>query len=735
MHYQPRSSFIFLLLLLLLPPLAQKGKADLVADTVLLHQSQSNYAVSSHIAFLQDFKQHYTFDDVKKNAVISLFQYSDKDKPGFGKGRFTLWARLVVKAVDSVEVPWYIEIAYPNFDSLTFYHQDSSGDWQELLVGDHQDFYKRPFLHRDFIFPLSLKKGEAQVFYFKVRSSGAIIFPAEIHTLPALYNHDTKEEVLFGIFYGIMLVMMFYNIFLAYSTRAVNYLYYALIILGNILTLSALNGHAFQYLWPHSPWWANHVVPFGVGIWITFSNLFANHLLEARSHSKPIYHYYRWMTYLGIAEIIASLVLSYRVAMYGGNLLLAVNCLGLFITGVIFWILRAPLAKLFTIAWSLYLAGVIMYNFRDLGYLPVNFVTTYILEIGAIIEVILLSLALGYKYRGLLVEKRKAQQRAINALAENQRIVQNQNDVLEDQIRQHTRDLRRQQEEILYQNEELAAKNEKLVKAQETIERQNLQLKNYNENLEKEVHKQTRQLRASNQELAYNVQKLEQYAYITAHNLRAPVARMLGLIHLMEIKPKEGDTQENEKIARLIKDAGVELDTVIKDMNSIIEMSNKAEEQELVDLEEKLSHVLNILKTSIEDFEVDIQFDFSKLPSFETNSVFLESIFYNLISNAIKYRSLERKPMIRISSKSTPQYYKITVSDNGLGIDLKKQKHQLFTMYQRFHTHTEGKGLGLFLVKSQIEMMGGKIRIESIVEEGTTFHVYFPKKLADEKSA
>lgn len=734
MHVYP-SRFIIITLLFFCWNFSSNASPKTPEDTVMLTQSANNYAVSPHIGFLQDYNQHFTFDEIRKNSVTPLFRYYDKKKPGFGKGNFTLWARLVVKAKDSVSMPWYIEIAYPNFDSLTFYHQDSSGEWHDLLVGDHQDFYKRPFNHRDFIFQLPLHKGETQVFYFKVRSSGAIIFPAEIHTLPALYNRDTREEVLFGIFYGIMLVMMLYNIFLAYSTRAINYLYYALIILGNILTLSALNGHAFQYLWPHSPWWANHVIPFGIGVWITFSNLFAHNLLEAKSHSKPIHHYYRWMTYLGIAEIIASLILSYRVAMYGGNLLLAINCLGLFVTGIIFWYLKAPLAKLFTIAWTLYLAGVIMYNFRDLGYLPVNFVTTYILEIGAIIEVILLSLAIGYKYRGLLLEKRQAQQKAITAMSENQRIVQNQNELLENKIRQHTRSLRRQQEEILYQNEELAAKNEKLTKARETIEKQNAQLKHYNDNLEKEVTRQTRELRVSNQELAYNVQKLEQYAYITAHNLRAPVARMLGLIHLMEIKPKDDNTQENEMIAQLIKEAGEELDTVIKDMNSIIELRDTADQQEVVELENKLSHVLSILKTSIEDFEADIQYDFSKLPSFKTNGVFLESIFYNLISNAIKYRSLERKPMIRISSKSTPQYYKISVSDNGLGIDLKKQKRQLFTMYQRFHTHTEGKGLGLFLVKSQIEMMGGKIRIESVVDEGTTFHVFFPKNAPADKSA
>lgn len=105
----------------------------------------------------------------------------------------------------------------------------------------------------------------------------------------------------------------------------------------------------------------------------------------------------------------------------------------------------------------------------------------------------------------------------------------------------------------------------------------------------------------------------------------------------------------------------------------------------------------------------------------------LHSILYNLVSNGIKYRSMERKPEITIKSSSQPDSYQITVEDNGLGIDMESFGSKLFSLYKRFHLHTEGRGLGLFLVKLQVDALEGKIEVESEIEKGTKFTLTFPK--------
>ena len=108
---------------------------------------------------------------------------------------------------------------------------------------------------------------------------------------------------------------------------------------------------------------------------------------------------------------------------------------------------------------------------------------------------------------------------------------------------------------------------------------------------------------------------------------------------------------------------------------------------------------------------------------------YVESILYNLISNAIKYRDPERSPHIAIKTTHENEFVCLAVMDNGLGIDLKKYKQNIFSLYKRFHLHVEGKGLGLYLVKTQIEALGGRVEVRSEPNEGTTFQIYFKRYL------
>ena len=107
----------------------------------------------------------------------------------------------------------------------------------------------------------------------------------------------------------------------------------------------------------------------------------------------------------------------------------------------------------------------------------------------------------------------------------------------------------------------------------------------------------------------------------------------------------------------------------------------------------------------------------------------LRQVITNLISNAIQYRSSERKPVIRISSRLQNEHIILEVSDNGLGIDLGKHQTDLFKLYKRFHSHTPGKGLGLFIVKQQVEKLNAKIEVESAPDKGTTFRIFHQKSL------
>lgn len=713
--------FSFLLFLLLV------GTHYLQAQEPVVELSPGHKyeSIGQQILVLKDHTHQLSFEDILKDTHQKEFETGQRDVLSFGLEDVTIWLKVNIQSRDTVNMPYVIEIAFPTLDSI-FYYSKPLNNWELTFAGDRVPFRERSIIHKNFVFPLPPVSQQLTTVYFKIRNKGSIILPIKIAPKQGFFAADLQEEMLYGIFYGIMIVMFLYNLFLAITVRSLSYLYYIGIIAGNLLSLSALNGHAFQYFWYDYPWWANHVIIFGIGFWIFSGNLFAIRFLESNINSRGYYKGFRLMQMMGFLIMVCAFVMDYATSLVIANYTVAFNCIYLLANGIIFWIKGVKVARIFTLAWAMYLIGVLLYTLRNLGYLPVNFVTTHVLEFGAVCEVILLSVSLGYKYRLLEVDKKKAQKNVLDLMTKSQELIQLQNDDLEHRIEERTQELKQKQEEVLQQNEELNAKNEKLIEAQTIIEEQNILLRKYNDDLENQVTTRTNDLQQSNQELAQNVQQLEQYAFMTAHNLRAPVARLLGLTNLLELSP-EADKEEWVMILSKIKEEGNSLDAVIKDMNAIIQLRSASDiELEWVNIEEKVNQVKRILKNSIAVSKVEIILDTGSFSEIKSNPTYIESILYNLISNAIKYKAPGDFSFIEIKTEQLEENLVISVRDNGMGIDLQKYGNQLFGMYKRFHPHIEGKGLGLFLVKSQMSILGGDVKVESTPGLGTTFKLLFP---------
>lgn len=301
--------------------------------------------------------------------------------------------------------------------------------------------------------------------------------------------------------------------------------------------------------------------------------------------------------------------------------------------------------------------------------------------------------------------------------------ISRQNRRLEELVEARTRELALQNEELLQSQEEISsqrdlvsAQNHELQLAREIIEKQNNEIKLRNETLEAEVEERTRDL------VEYN-QQLEQFAFISAHNLRAPVARILGLGNVLQItrhKPEEVDMI----IDRIIFTTQ-ELDRVVKDLNTVLELrKDNTSVITKINLEEELELIKINLEKEIQETHTVFDQDFSKLNTIYTLKPYLDSILVNLISNAIKYRKPSIPPVIRIRSLVEGDLICLEVRDNGLGMDLSLYKEKIFTLYSRFHSHVEGKGMGLYLVKTQANSLGGRIEVDSTTGIGTTFRVY-----------
>ena len=245
------------------------------------------------------------------------------------------------------------------------------------------------------------------------------------------------------------------------------------------------------------------------------------------------------------------------------------------------------------------------------------------------------------------------------------------------------------------------------------------------EDITERIEKEER-LQKINQDLIQKNIELKQFSYIVSHNLRAPIAKLLGLASLLN---RESDDQAlNREIVDYIKAEVSDLDSVIKDLNTIVNVQDLGQMPIVeISIAEELKLVLRSLDTDIFESDVRIKTALSAAPSLRSVRPYFYSILYNLISNAIKYRHPGRTPVISIESSLAGTFNCITVKDNGLGIDLNKHSDKLFRLYSRFHTGSvPGKGMGLNLVKTQTETLGGKIEVESQPGVGSVFKIFLP---------
>ncbi len=225
-------------------------------------------------------------------------------------------------------------------------------------------------------------------------------------------------------------------------------------------------------------------------------------------------------------------------------------------------------------------------------------------------------------------------------------------------------------------------------------------------------------------ELLQRNRDLEQFTFIISHNLRAPAANIMGFTEYLQ-----DDTttpQEHKELLKGLATSVSGLDTIIKDINSILQAKREInDKKETIRFSNIVTNVINSIGTTIDKNHVTIKTDFDEVDEIFSLKVYLHSIFYNLISNSIKYRSLDKQALIEIKSKREKDKIILTFEDNGMGIDMTKKGDKVFGLYQRFHNHVEGKGLGLFMVKTQVEAIGGKISVASELHKGTEFTIIF----------
>ena len=262
------------------------------------------------------------------------------------------------------------------------------------------------------------------------------------------------------------------------------------------------------------------------------------------------------------------------------------------------------------------------------------------------------------------------------------------------------------------------------IKTHLTICEQNINLKNLNlqilklnNNLETKIKDRTLELEKAIVELGKQNSELEQASYVISHNLRGPVANILGLKEIFNRK-NLGDPFNGQVFDHLEK-AISNLDSIVKDLSMVITMRNSVPEFEEVDIKNVVDEALVKLQDQVNASEAKIEI--LEMPKISSVRSYMDNIFLNLLSNALKYKSTEQLHIKVFSKQDEDGIISMYISDNGIGIE-PAYKSKIFEPYKNMSMEP-GKGLGLYLVKTQIEALGGKVAVISEPGKGATFSI------------
>jgi len=427
----------------------------------LLDPSQTE--IEAKLQYIKTANAHPSFKEVQNLPKQNWQAMAEGESLNLGYTKEIVWVKMVVKNTSTHFNEWVLHLPYTLLDTIDMYLPQTNGTWQLTRTGRGLPFHTRGEIKStDFAFALNLPDTQSKTIYARVRTQGPLILPMEFKTKSILQQDMMSSHIYYGIYFGALAIMICYNLFIFIALRDTNYLYYILSILCTVGIFMTVAGYSFKYLFPESVWLNLYFTRIFMGFVVLATGTFALNFLEIKK-------YVRWGDYL-LKAIMAAAVLAMVLVVTdlrpsATNSVVSLHSVSLILVGIVVWKKGNPYARFYVFAWVFYLSGGSIITLRNAGILPLNTLTTHGAEIGSVLEVMLLSLALSDRYRTMKKEKEALQEK-------NLRIQQKHNEELEKKVKERTQKLSETNEELNQINEELNTTIETVQTQKEQISEQ-----------------------------------------------------------------------------------------------------------------------------------------------------------------------------------------------------------------------------------------------------------------------
>lgn len=660
--------------------------------------------IGKSIESLEDKNGQFTPNQLQHSGG---FVQSKEETPNLGMSRSTYWVRFGITN-HSNDKNLVLELAYPLIDSSTLYVQD------DLKTGykatDEPTYLSSKRTHQNIVYDIQIDTGKTKFYLVKI-SGAQIVLPIIVRSADGFLKSSLDSGVLMGIYVGLLVVMILYNLFVYFSIRERSYLYYVLYIFFIGLAQLTITGFAYKYFWPSSPHTSANAVVYFSALSGVFAVVFFKDFLLTKEKLPAFEKYLNIVVILYVLAVLARLfrfeTISFRLLDVAG---LSATVSGMTIAAILSSRNYRP-AKFFLVAWSIFLVGLLLFVMRNLNILPYNIFTSYTMQAGTAIEVVLLSIALADKINILKKEKEESQEAALRVSLENAKIIKEQNVVLEQKVTERTAEL----------NGTLT----KLKDAQTQL-------------IESEKMASLGQLTAG---IAHEINNPINFV---SSNIK-PLKRDIGdLLHILEsyddlknIKVLDVLQEKIKEVEALKQDMDLdyikeEMDTLLKGMEEgagrtveiIRGLKNFSRIDEsdsnFMNVNEGLESTLVILNNQMGN-RIKLIKDFGGLPNINCYAGKLNQVFMNILTNSIDAVNEElpddRQRTIWVKTRQLEDdKVSISIKDNGLGMT-PEVRSKIFDPFFTTKDVGKGTGLGLSIVFKIIEAHKGNINV--ITEEGT----------------
>jgi diguanylate cyclase (GGDEF)-like protein len=415
------------------------------ANELVLRDGIDHVALGPHVQVLEDTRANKRLEDILTDAAAARWTAPQPGTLNFGYSRSAFWLRADVRN-ESTQTHWLLGLRYPLLDYIDIYVVWPDGRVQHQASGDRRPYDTRSVDDRHVYFALDLPRHAQVQVYTRVQGQGSLQIPLEISTPASQDLRMHHEQLLLGLYFGALLVMLLYNLLLSLSLREHLYLYYALYMAVFGVAQMTLNGLAFQYLWPHSPAWGNAAMPFFLGLSGCTLLLFCRRFLDLHQHLPRTDRALQALQWLFLVVALGTFLASYSLVIQIGAALALVTPMLLLVISAVLLQRGVQQARYFLLAFGGLLVGIVLITLHLFGVTAGNVLTEYGLQIGSMIEFTMLSVALAHR----LHLARKASEQLQKAHAEE----------LETRVRTRTEDLRVAMAQITEANARLQELNE-----------------------------------------------------------------------------------------------------------------------------------------------------------------------------------------------------------------------------------------------------------------------------------